>query len=47
LEEKDYVNLALILNTVTEDLKMDSAQISSKERILFGDFIEKDQDMKS
>ena len=47
LEEKDHVDLALILKTVTEDLNMDSAQIFSKERILFGDFIEKDQDMKS
>ena len=47
LEEKVHVDLALILKTVTEDLNMDSAQIFSKERILFGDFIEKDQDMKS
>jgi len=48
LEEKDHVDFeALILNTITEDLNMDSAQIFSRERILFGDFIEKDQDMKS
>jgi len=48
LEEKDHIDFeALILNTITEDLNMDSAQIFSRERILFGDFIEKDQDMKS
>lgn len=48
LEEKDHTDFeALILNTITEDLNMDSAQIFSRERILFGDFIEKDQDMKS
>jgi hypothetical protein len=47
LEEKDHVDLALILKTVIEDLNMDLAQIFPKEKILFGDFIEKDQDMKS
>jgi len=48
LEEKDHTEFETLINsTVTEDLNMDAKVIFAKQRILFGDFIEKEQDMKT